>query len=99
MWDLQVCPWFGVVENLAVDVLLVTTYMDSCMKEIFPTDKRIVPMKSASETIVGRMKDHSKIKSVLSHKTFWFKAQEHVTIRVAQQLTGQAKKSPVGVET
>lgn len=38
--DLRVCTWFGIVENLAVDFLLETSFINRCICGIFSTKKK-----------------------------------------------------------
>lgn len=40
--ELLVPAWFGIVENLAVDVLLGTSLVDWCIRSIFPTEQKVV---------------------------------------------------------
>lgn len=44
--DRWVCNSFGVVENLAVELLLGTTFIDRWIRGIFPLDLKIVPWQS-----------------------------------------------------
>lgn len=37
---LQVRTWFAVIENLAVDILLGTTYTDHCIRVIFCDEQK-----------------------------------------------------------
>lgn len=43
MGDLRVRPWFAVVENLAVELLLGTSFIDCCILGLFSSVLRIVP--------------------------------------------------------
>lgn len=40
--DLHLRAWFGLVANLAVDVLLGTSFINRCIKGIFPSERKIV---------------------------------------------------------
>lgn len=42
--DLPVRVWFGVVDNLAVDVLLGTSFIDLCIQGLFPGEQKVVPL-------------------------------------------------------
>lgn len=46
MGDLCVYAWFGVIRNLAVDVVLGTSFIDSCIRGIFPSERKVVPRHS-----------------------------------------------------
>lgn len=50
--DLRVRAWFGVVENLAVDILVGTSFIDRCIRGIFPTERKIVPWHSRPVSIL-----------------------------------------------
>lgn len=45
---LQTGTLFGVVENLAVDILLWLTFIDECIRGVMPLEWKIVPLKSGS---------------------------------------------------
>lgn len=40
--DLPVRAWFGVIENLAVDVLLGTSFIECCIQGIFTSECKVV---------------------------------------------------------
>lgn len=59
--DLRVCTWFGVVDNLAVNLLLGTSFIDPCIGEIFPTERKVVPRHSRPVAITSTQKKVNKI--------------------------------------
>lgn len=46
MGDLRVCPLFRVLDNLAIEVLLRSLFIDRCIRGVFPSDRKIVPWHS-----------------------------------------------------
>lgn len=40
--DIHVLAWFGVVENIEVDELLGTLFIDQCISVTFPTESKVV---------------------------------------------------------
>lgn len=42
MGDLRVCIWFGVVKNLVIDLLLGTSFINRCIRGVFPSERKIV---------------------------------------------------------
>lgn len=49
---LHVRAWFGVVKNIAVDVFLNTSFIDSCIRRIIPSERKIVPWPSHQLSIL-----------------------------------------------
>lgn len=49
---LRICIGFGVVENLAVLILIGTLYIDRSIEGIFPTEGTIVSVYSAAAAIL-----------------------------------------------
>lgn len=53
--DLEVRAWFGVVDRLAVRLLLGTSFIDRFVKAIFPQDKCLLPMQSKPVAIIDEV--------------------------------------------
>lgn len=51
MGDIYAGEWFGNVEKLAVDQVLGTSVIDSCMHDIFPAKRKVVPINSCPKAI------------------------------------------------
>lgn len=51
--DLRVRSWFGVVESLAVNVLLGMSFIDRCIRGIFPSVPKIVRWHSRPVAIIS----------------------------------------------
>lgn len=52
--DLRVRVWFGVVKNLAVSVLLGTSFIDRFVTGIFPPERKVVPQNSEPVDIIDK---------------------------------------------
>lgn len=48
----QARPWFVIAENLAVDLLLWTSFIDSYIHDIFPTEWGVMPMQPSRVEIL-----------------------------------------------
>lgn len=97
---LAVRTWFGVVENLALDILLGTTYIGRSLKSISSLDQKIVPLHSSSVTILGGNRDPHKVSSTLWHKASSDHSREHAANQVEEQITIPPEtESPVPVVT
>lgn len=88
---LQIRPWFCIIENLAVKILLKSTYIDNCIKIIFPIDREIVLMHYAPIPILGTGRYLFKIMSILSSQPSSLAAFEHSTFLEAKQQKFQQK--------
>lgn len=53
MGYLHIRTWYGIVENLAVDILLRTLFINRCIRRIFPTERQIVPCHSKPVVIIS----------------------------------------------
>lgn len=51
---------FGIVENLAVSVLLGTSFIDRFVKGVLPAEQKILPYNSAKDSIILLLKEHDK---------------------------------------
>lgn len=90
MGTIQVRTWIGVVENIAVYMLLCITYIDNCLKGIFPI-KKLVPRHSALIPVLRKGRYLSILWSILSHKSYSAGAYEHRTVPVSKTLTSPAE--------
>ena len=95
MGDLKVRVWFGVVENLAVPVLLGTSYIDRFVQGIFPQERKVVPNDSRPVAILSSFAvdpttnmviDEDEVLTV-DENTIPNKVSRDVLIRVAKQTT------------
>lgn len=50
--DLRIKSWFGIVENLSVSVLLERNFLDRFIKDIFPSERKVVPYHSKMVSIL-----------------------------------------------
>lgn len=51
--DLLVRPWFAIVENVAVDVLLGTSFIDLWIRGVFSTKRKVNSWHSTSVGIIS----------------------------------------------
>lgn len=55
MGDLHVQAWFEILENLAVQVLIETSFINRCRHRMFHTGRKVVPRNSKPvEIILGK---------------------------------------------
>lgn len=80
MGSLQVRTWLGVVENLAVEILLGTTCIYQYIKGMFAIDENFVSRHSALIPISGRNRKLYRISSIISHRASRLKAIEPAAI-------------------
>lgn len=91
MGTIKVCKWFGIINNLAVDILLTASYIDQCIEGIFHTDTKVVPIHSALIPFFARDICLYTILSILSHKASSLTAYEFERVQVPKRLIIQAK--------
>lgn len=64
--DIHVLVWFGDVENLAVHVLLSTSFIDCYIRTIFRCDGKVVPLHSRLASIFSSLLAVSSLLSDIS---------------------------------
>lgn len=80
--ELRVRVWFGIVKNLAVDILLGTSFIDRYIQGIFLSERKILPWHSQPVPILSRNNNTA----VRLHLYEQHRTEMPVTaIRVAQQ--------------
>lgn len=58
---LRVRAWFGIFENLAVDVLLGALFIDQCKWRKFPTEQKLVPWHSRPVEIISMKNSNNSV--------------------------------------
>lgn len=83
--NIHVCVWFGIVENLAVDVLVETSFIKGSVRSIFLAEGKVVPRSLHAVAII---KTHrTAVQSILnvendrSHNAFNQSKSHHVPHR------------------
>lgn len=66
MGDPRVRAWFGLFENLAIDVLLRALFIDRCIRKVFYTESKIVLWHSRAVAIIST---NSAINSIKANNT------------------------------
>lgn len=93
MGDLRVRSWFGVVENLVIDVLLGTSFMYRCIRRIFPSEQKIVSLHSrplaniSTQRIVNTITADTEENNVHTIADHGISSEKHYFCRVARQVT------------